>query len=132
MSRTEFSPSGSDAGRRGIGAASSDLRSDGAAGLEADATCHEVSAHHCGPDTGRQDKGAVHLKARPRSELTSYIGSAWKAFRRFSRGVLGSDAYDKYLTHHRVSGCPHPPLSEREFWRQTYRDMDENPRGRCC
>ena len=52
--------------------------------------------------------------------------------RRFARGILGSDAYDKYLHHHRVTGCAHEPLSERDFWRAKYRDQDHNPGSRCC
>ncbi len=52
--------------------------------------------------------------------------------RRFARGILGSDAYDKYLHHHRVTGCTHDPLSERDFWRAKYRDQDHNPGSRCC
>ncbi|RXW32799.1 DUF466 domain-containing protein [Propioniciclava flava] len=55
-----------------------------------------------------------------------------KECRRFARGVLGSDAYDKYLHHHRVTGCDHEPLSERDFWRAKYRDQDHNPGSRCC
>lgn len=58
--------------------------------------------------------------------------SLWHGARRFVRGILGSDAYDKYLTHHRVTGCAHEPMSEREFWRAKYADEDRNPRGRCC
>ena len=55
-----------------------------------------------------------------------------REFRRFARGILGSDAYDKYLHHHRVTGCAHEPLSERDFWRAKYRDQDHNPGSRCC
>jgi uncharacterized short protein YbdD (DUF466 family) len=52
--------------------------------------------------------------------------------RRFARGILGSDAYDRYLAHHRVSGCARAPLSEREFWREKYAAQDRSPEGRCC
>lgn len=57
---------------------------------------------------------------------------AWKRFRRFARGVLGSDAYDKYLQHHFVTGCEHEPLSEKDFWREKYAEQDRNPGARCC
>ncbi|WP_259558443.1 YbdD/YjiX family protein [Brachybacterium sillae] len=60
------------------------------------------------------------------------LPALWREVRRFARGVLGSDAYDKYLTHHRVTGCSHPPMSEKEFWRAKYAEEDANPRGRCC
>ncbi|WP_347040989.1 YbdD/YjiX family protein [Brachybacterium nesterenkovii] len=52
--------------------------------------------------------------------------------RRFARGILGSDAYDKYLAHHRVTGCAHAPMTEREFWRWMYAQQDASPEGRCC
>jgi uncharacterized short protein YbdD (DUF466 family) len=52
--------------------------------------------------------------------------------RRFARGILGSDAYDRYLAHHRVTACPRPPLGEREFWREKYAAQDRSPEGRCC
>ncbi|ATG55970.1 hypothetical protein CFK41_15180 [Brachybacterium ginsengisoli] len=55
-----------------------------------------------------------------------------KEVRRFARGIVGSDAYDKYLAHHHVTGCAHEPLSEREFWRMRYAEQDRDPRGRCC
>lgn len=52
--------------------------------------------------------------------------------RRFARGILGSDAYDKYLAHHRVTGCAHAPMTEREFWRWKYAQQDASPEERCC
>lgn len=47
-------------------------------------------------------------------------------------GVLGADAYKKYLEHHRVSGHDGPPMSERDFWRDHTDRQDSNPQGRCC
>jgi len=47
-------------------------------------------------------------------------------------GVLGADAYAKYLEHHRAAGHSSPPLSEREFWRDRTDRQDSNPQGRCC
>ena len=38
-----------------------------------------------------------------------------REMRRFARGILGSDAYDK-----------------RECWRQKYDEQDANPGARCC
>jgi len=58
--------------------------------------------------------------------------AALREVRRFARGVLGSDAYDRYLHHHRITGCTHPPLSERAFWRAKYAEQDANPGARCC
>lgn len=55
-----------------------------------------------------------------------------REIRRLARGVVGSDAYDRYLAHHRVSGCAHAPMTEREFWREKYAAQDRSPEGRCC
>nr|WP_246482938.1 YbdD/YjiX family protein [Brachybacterium halotolerans] len=55
-----------------------------------------------------------------------------RGVRRFARGVLGSDAYDRYLHHHRITGCAHAPLSEKEFWRLKYAEQGENPSAGCC
>ena len=66
------------------------------------------------------------------AEDRSDLPALWQEVRRFVRGVVGSDAYDKYLTHHRVTGCMHEPMSEREFWRAKYAEQDANPQGRCC
>ena len=44
----------------------------------------------------------------------------------YLKGLLGEDAYEKYVAHHAAScetdagglGCaPHPLLTEREFWK---------------
>jgi uncharacterized short protein YbdD (DUF466 family) len=50
----------------------------------------------------------------------------------FVNGVLGGDAYRKYLEHHSESGHSNPPLSERDFWRDRTDRQDSNPQGRCC
>ena len=64
--------------------------------------------------------------------MNSTVVDIAREVRRFARGVLGSDAYDKYLTHHRISGCTTPPMSEREFWRHKYKKQETSPEGRCC
>lgn len=54
------------------------------------------------------------------------------------RGVLGADAYDRYLDGHRrrvEAGCADehgPPMTEREFWRARTDHQERNPQGRCC
>jgi len=52
----------------------------------------------------------------------------------FMRGVLGEDAYDKYLAHfetHHVDGAAEP-MTAREFWRDHTDRQNDNPQGRCC
>jgi uncharacterized short protein YbdD (DUF466 family) len=68
------------------------------------------------------------------------LGLVW-----FFKGVLGEDAYEKYVAHHAalhaadaasdaagVSHPRHPLLTEREFWRDYTDRQDQNPQGRCC
>lgn len=59
--------------------------------------------------------------------------------RRFARhvnlylsGVMGADAYRKYVEHHRDSGHQGEHMTEREFWRDRTDRQDSNPQGRCC
>jgi uncharacterized short protein YbdD (DUF466 family) len=56
-----------------------------------------------------------------------WAGVAW-----WIRGVLGADAYERYLDHHLRTGCGRPPLTEREFWRARTDRLDRDPHGRCC
>ena len=48
------------------------------------------------------------------------------------RGVLGADAYDRYLAHHARAGHGDPPMSERAFWRARSDHQERHPQGRCC
>ena len=63
---------------------------------------------------------------------TAAFTNGFKVFARYLSGVLGADAYDKYLEHHRAANHPSPPLNEREFWRDRNDRQDDNPQGRCC
>jgi uncharacterized short protein YbdD (DUF466 family) len=60
------------------------------------------------------------------------LSNGFKGFARYMGGVMGADAYAKYLEHHRDAGHKEPPLSEREFWRDRTDRQDANPQGRCC
>ncbi|HEX8518815.1 MAG TPA: YbdD/YjiX family protein [Pseudonocardia sp.] len=67
--------------------------------------------------------------------------NALRDVRWWVRGVLGADAYDRYLDHHRRCaeeggaaghGPTGPPMTEREFWRARTDHQERNPQGRCC
>jgi uncharacterized short protein YbdD (DUF466 family) len=60
------------------------------------------------------------------------ILEGFRGFARYFGGVLGADAYAKYLEHHRASGHAEKPMTEREFWRDRTDRQDSNPQGRCC
>lgn len=60
------------------------------------------------------------------------IVSGLRGFATYLGGVLGADAYRKYVEHHEASGRAGPPMTEREFWRDRTDRQDANPQGRCC
>lgn len=66
--------------------------------------------------------------------IASGAGRVWRDVRWFMRGVMGADAYEKYLDHYWTNHGPDagPPLTEREFWRDRDDRRDANPEGRCC
>jgi uncharacterized short protein YbdD (DUF466 family) len=71
-----------------------------------------------------------------RTTAMAAVRSALAGARDYFRGVMGADAYDKYLEHHRAEEaagrCDHPAMTEREFWRDHTDRQDANPQGRCC
>jgi uncharacterized short protein YbdD (DUF466 family) len=60
------------------------------------------------------------------------VAGAFRGFARYVQGVMGADAYRKYLEHHAAAGHGTPPLDERAFWRDRTDRQDTNPQGRCC
>lgn len=64
--------------------------------------------------------------------MTDPLVRGWRAARWWCRGVLGADAYERYLAGHARSGHDHPPMSERAFWRARTDHQERNPQGRCC
>lgn len=50
----------------------------------------------------------------------------------YVRGVVGEDAYERYVAHLRREHPDAPVPTERQFWRDTYDDMERNPKTRCC
>jgi uncharacterized short protein YbdD (DUF466 family) len=56
-----------------------------------------------------------------------------RGVRWYVRGLLGEDAYEKYVDHVRGEhGDGEPVMTEREFWRDRDDRHDSNPQGRCC
>jgi len=60
------------------------------------------------------------------------IASGFKGFAAYLKGVMGADAYSKYLEHHAASCGSMPAMTERQFWRDRMDRQDANPQGRCC
>ncbi len=60
------------------------------------------------------------------------VAKGFQGFARYFGGVLGADAYAKYLEHHRAAGHCAPPLCERVLGGDRTDPQDSNPQGRCC
>jgi uncharacterized short protein YbdD (DUF466 family) len=64
--------------------------------------------------------------------LSARLSRATRGIRWYVRGVLGEDAYERYLAHHARTRCDHRPMTEREFWRDRTDAMEKDPKSRCC
>lgn len=60
------------------------------------------------------------------------LAQGWAGVVWYLRGLLGEDAYQRYLAEHARSHPDHEPLSERAFWKDRMDWQDRNPQGRCC
>ena len=65
-------------------------------------------------------------------ELGAGLVRAGRALRWYVEGILGADAYRRYLDHHARTRPDDPPLDERTFWRDHHAWQERNPQGRCC
>lgn len=65
-------------------------------------------------------------------ELLRSAARGLNAVNSYLKGVLGEDAYEKYLEHHQATGCATEPMNIKEFWRDKTDRQDANPEGRCC
>ncbi|GAA4367200.1 YbdD/YjiX family protein [Paeniglutamicibacter cryotolerans] len=62
----------------------------------------------------------------------SRISGGWRGFVGYFEGVMGADAYRRYLEHQQRTHPDAEPLGERAFWRDHMDWQDKNPQGRCC
>ncbi len=60
------------------------------------------------------------------------LARGWEALTWWIKGVLGEDAYQRYLDYHYRSGSQGRILTEREFWRAHNDRLDRNPQSRRC
>jgi uncharacterized short protein YbdD (DUF466 family) len=66
------------------------------------------------------------------------VTSVARGIRWYVRGLMGDDAYEKYLAHVAAqhgdggAGGGTRVMTEREFWRDRTDRRDANPEGRCC
>lgn len=60
------------------------------------------------------------------------LRTGWDKIAWLLKGILGEDAYERYVDHHCRTDCQLPLLTEREFWRDRTDRQESNPQGRCC
>ncbi|MBT1003596.1 putative selenoprotein [Paenarthrobacter sp. DKR-5] len=66
------------------------------------------------------------------STAPARLGRGLKSLGAYLKAVLGEDAYEQYLAHHRRTACEAPAMTAKEFWRDKTDRQDANPQGRCC
>lgn len=85
-----------------------------------------------GADPGRDAPPMSGPDILPGETFLARVGRAARWLRWYVRGVIGADAYERYLEHHARQHCQAPALSEREFWRERTDAMGRDPKSRCC
>lgn len=60
------------------------------------------------------------------------VCDAGRAVRWYTRGVVGADAYERYVEHRRRTHPGEPIMDEKQFWRAHVDERDTNPTMRCC
>lgn len=69
------------------------------------------------------------------SDMPTVVGWAGRMARDVSwyvTSLMGDRAYATYAAHHRAVHGDDPPMTERQFWAERYREQDSNPGSRCC
>lgn len=83
--------------------------------------------------TTRRPARTTAVRAGAAATLVDSVRSGCRSVAWYVRDLMGDNAYQAYLEHHRTQHGPeHPPLTEREFWRQRMDEQDRNPGARCC
>lgn len=55
-----------------------------------------------------------------------------RALRWYVHELLGDTAYARYVRRHEATHPGAEPLSEREFWRRRWADLEAATVSRCC
>ncbi len=66
------------------------------------------------------------------AQVAQRVVAGWRGLRWWWRGVIGEDAYERYLDYHARAQPETTPMTEREFWRDRTDQLERNPRSRCC
>ncbi|AOZ72576.1 hypothetical protein BK816_04090 [Boudabousia tangfeifanii] len=63
-------------------------------------------------------------------KVSSKLQTAYRNVRWYVRGVVGADAYEKYVRWCEHTG--HEPMDEKTFWRDKCDREEKSPGMRCC
>lgn len=87
-----------------------------------------MEGRRAGPDP---DQGAP-LTTMSGPDVIEAVRRGGRTLRWYWRGVVGADAFERYVAHLRRHhpGCEVP--TEKQFWRDKYAEMERNPKARCC
>ena len=66
------------------------------------------------------------------AEVVGWLGQRGRDVGWYVTSLMGDRAYDTYVQHLAAEHPGQPPLDERAFWKQKYREQEENPGARCC
>jgi len=64
--------------------------------------------------------------------MTATVRRAVRGVGWYVMALMGDTAYGNYVAHHRSTHGDEAPLTEREFWKERYREQDLTPGSRCC
>lgn len=64
--------------------------------------------------------------------LAEWAGQSVRGIRWYVTSLMGDRAYKTYVAHLAGEHPDAPPLAEREFWVQRYREQEATPGARCC
>lgn len=82
------------------------------------------------PPPGTEMAGGIVTGAMP--ALASWAARGARGIRWYVTSLMGDRAYETYVAHLAVEHPAEPPLAEREFWVQRYREQEATPGARCC
>ena len=66
------------------------------------------------------------------SGILQQTGRVLKGVRWYFTNLMGDQAYAGYVSHQQATHPEEPPMTNREFWADRYKEQERNPSSRCC
>lgn len=64
--------------------------------------------------------------------MMRWAAGAARSLSWYVTSLMGDRAYETWVAHLAVEHPEQTPVSEREFWKQRYREQETTPGARCC